>query len=680
MGRGEYQFEVRDGVLRRLSVDGRVWIAEHSASLVRCASVAGDELNWDTPVVLGVDAMPSEGGGVVGRLQVDVEEGSLVLGLTIENRTAAPIGAIEYPCLGSIDAAAGSKIAWPLMAGASLPLDALGPDECLEMGYPVYASMQWMDLFERDGCGLYLGMHDPAPHLKFLHAGRRGGRGWMSCEWFGLMVQPGERFEFPPVVIAGHENAWRGGAEIYRAWLSTVMRRRAAPRWMVDEPTTVKVMMREQDEPEPRVTFTGLPPIAERVRAAGGYTLHLVGYMERGHDTDYPSFRAGESLGGSEALAAANEGVKRAGCELAFYSNGRLMDSSWSQRADIYDFAVKLSPWIFNRLRDMWDRVMSPDDKGWDPRSAFYTQRPDWNRDGRAATEGWGHTLAVCCPGSASWREILVDQLVSLVREYRPRMMQLDQVCGCWSWACMDDRHDHDRPSLAWASYRPFMQELRRQFDEIDPQLGCWSEGVNDLLGESFDALQFEPKFTALLGGKASWMPELFTYTCPGPLMLTGGIGIDDFSLLDLMLTIRGFFFLELEPLLSSGDAAPLSLASYLAFVIDVRKRHGALYAHGDVHVVDAPDVDDRQTVIFQLGDQALLASTPRWRRESGAVTRSEVALTLPEAFAQSEIIGQDKFDGNAPDARIVGRQLSWTGLGPLIVRLGKCNSRAKTY
>lgn len=679
---GNYDLDFVGNCLTSVKHEDVAWIKDATNRLIRCGLVEGDQLCWDEDVTLAINQSADESSRLKAELNVEEHDGHLVLNLALTNQTQMPIGSVEFPCLGGIQIPKGTRMTWPLMAGAEIELEELAPDETLQMGYPVYASMQWLDMYRTDGRGLYLGMHDAAPHTKFLHAGRKGGSGWMSCEWFGVMIQPGERFVFPPVVLATHDRAWYGAADIYRQWVMPQIKRWQAPRWIADEPTTVLTVLKESRAPEPTLTFADLPHLAECARQAGAYTLHLVGYMEDGHDTDYPQFVPGECMGGSEGLSDAGRKVRDASVELAFYSNGRLMDSTWSDQEQIYAFAVKRSLWIFERILGMWDHMIRPEETTWDPRSCFVTENPSWNHDGRGATEGWwADIFAVCCPGSKPWRETLTGYLESLAKNYHPKLLQIDQVCGCWSWPCMDESHDHHRPSLAWACYRPFIRTLRERLRAINPDLAVWSEGVNDLLGESFDALQTNSHFKGLLRGHGRWEPALYQYTCPGQLMLANSMNNQSYEELNLILVSRGFFFLGHQSFLTWDENANEPFNRYLTFALNLRKKYADIYTDGQLLALDEPAPIGLHVMVHALGHQRLLIASPSVELKCMPDQSYEFDLPHYDCLSDTKLVTQDKFNDDDADAQIFDGRIRWQGRGVLcLLWISKCKSMTRCF
>lgn len=636
---------------------GRVWVRD-GGELCKWGVVRGDELDW------------SGRGGVQPEISVREESGQLVWTLRLANNTDAPVGSAVFPDLTGVALNNGDRFTWPFAAGGLVPFDALGADEVLELTYPVYASMQWMDAFGADGAGFYFAAHDPHPHFKYLMAGKQNGAGSFAIEWHGVMIMPGETFEFPPVVMAVHDRSWYGGADIYRSWIKPLLRQRRIPEWYVREPTSYCSAMKEQGKTSPIHPFSELPEMARTIRKSGGRVLHCIGYHEDGFDTNYPKYYAGESMGGDDGLRKGADGLRREGVDLSFYTNGRIMDSTWEDKAEMHRLSVKRPKWSTDRMSRMWDNMVAPDHNSWDPRGSYEPRPVEWNRDGQGVTEWWGRIFAACCPGSERWREILMERITGLARDYGARVFQMDQVCGCWGMACFDDHHDHERPSLAWAEYRPFIAGLRRRLDAINPEICLWTEGMNDLLGESYDCLQFAQGFTTLFKNKCLWTPDVFHYTLPEFMAKSGNLMPGDADGLNLTFVRKGYFFYDATPDPDWAGRCSPGFLEYHRFLMDVRREFWDVIAYGAVVAPDQPVADDRVVFIYEYGSRVLLLAVPAYGSNAEPDRSISYHVPLPNRFRNWIIREQRVFMDTGARAAVDEGCVKWYGAGPLAVEL----------
>lgn len=644
-------------------VTGQAWL-DGGTELVELGMVRGDAIDWtgDPRVVVDV------------RVEADTEaEGRLILRLAVSNRAEDPIGSVVFPRLAGLHPGTGARLTWPFCAGSLLPFDRIDEGEVLELTYPAYASMQWLDLYRPDGRGLYLGAHDPEPHFKYLMAGRQNGRAMLAFEWHGVMIRPGETLVFPPVILAFHGRFWQGGADIYRDWIADHLVRRPIPEWFAKDPTTYCTSLKAQDAPKPRRMFADLPAMARDIRKSRGRILHAIGYHENGFDTDYPQYYPGACMGGPDALRKGAEGMRAEGVELSFYTNGRIMDSTWPDPDEIHQLSVKRPKWSRDRMARMWDGMVRPDHNSWDPRGSFEPRDAAWNVDGHGVTENWGHTFAACCPGSPRWREILTERLVSLAKEFGAKVFQMDQVAGCWGLACFDETHghEHERPSLAWSRYRDFIRELRLHLSRVDPAICLWTEGINDLLGESYDCNQFSSGFSTLLKGKGRWHPELFFYTFPEFMAYSHDIRPDDLALLHLTFATKGHFFYANHDDTAWADRCSPRFLDYHHFLLEVRSRVWDVVAYGRLLLPAIPWPEEVQAFAYEYEGRVVLLATPP--SDSGATLDAPWAyeLALPDGLEHCTILWQERFRGeDDPPARLDGGVLGWRGVGALAVEL----------
>lgn len=533
-----------EGELKLVLQEGRVYIRRGEA--VYCDGGGGpfrlllrrggqqvelwpDEMSWET------SAGAVRGSSVAYRVGValrgEVAPGGVInLYLNVSNEGGWRIDNIAWPHFSRLRHPRGrAKVTWPFHVGAEVPAEELPAPPGLILTYPVYASMQWVDLHDGAG-GLYIGAHDDKPYLKWLSC-------WCEEEGIGLRFDysdlglgPGEKLELPPAALAVHDGDWHAGADIYRSFMAPRLDRGPCPDWFKRNPSHNTIVMKWHDAEKPRYRFEQLPGIFRQAREYGIGMLHVVGYMENGHDTDYPDYTPGECMGGVEGLSRAIGVIRRDGGRVSLYTNGRILDPDGPFGGHAPEWAVRVPVDHPSRraYMDMWDHLVPKAGGGWDPRSCMRGGPRPWNTDGSGVEENWGRVLAVMCPGAAGWRHLLTSRLGYLQDLLRPDGFQVDQVAGCWAWPCYAEGHDHSRPGLAWSCYRRFARDMRDAMKAADPETFTWTEGVCDLMGESFDCLQANLGFSTPLAGRGEWMPELYRYTFPEQHVFFGDLSGDD--------------------------------------------------------------------------------------------------------------------------------------------------------
>jgi hypothetical protein len=347
-----------------------------------------------------------------------------------------------------VPSAPGWAATFPYCAGWLVDLDALRAGEAVTVQYPVKAAMQWTSVCQDDG-GLYFGVHDPLPMLKELTFTRAADGNSLIWRFPHLALASGQQLALPPVVVAPHGAGWRGGAALYRQWAEQHVQPPAVTDWYAGQPAWAWVGLRGQHEPTPWHDTGYLEPISETVAAAEIPLVQLSAYTETGHDTLYPDYQPGPSLGGPTGLQAAVDAIHAAGRRISIYTNGRIVDPAGS---------------------------LTPAER------AAWVVRPEPEGPGLQETYG-SVTFDVMCPGAAGWRELFAQRLEALVRDYDVDGIYIDQVCAARAHPCYAPGHTHPHPNLAWAEYRPFLTELRRRLLSLKPELFIATEGVNDFLG-----------------------------------------------------------------------------------------------------------------------------------------------------------------------------------------------------
>jgi hypothetical protein len=429
----------------------------------------------------------------------------------------------------------------PANNGWWLPFDPLDDDESLTWNYPIFGSMQWIDFCGRSE-GLYVGCHDEVPVIKLMCAGKQNGLGHISIRFTDTRIRPGELWLLPPIVIAPHSGDWRSGARIYREWAESWMEKPEIPEWVLRKPHWAWIGMKGQYAKKPERVYADLPKESAVAAEYGIEVLQVGGWLENGHDTHYPNYVAGESLGGEEGLRTAVKQIHAVGRRIALYTNGRIVDpksellkglhnwKSWMVRGITKDHMVRVQ-----KLHANFD-VPVP-------------QGETWDSEGTLAKELYGIEFAVACPSCKEWQDLYKERIEYIARAYEVDGIYLDQVCGCWSLPCYAENHNHRRPNESWHGYVELLKELRLRLRSANPEIYLSTEGVCDILGQYFDMLQGHNDWDTQVGEKARPMPELFRYTFPWLVVCTGPVYDSRPDLLNLAhLVGSGYDFCTMPP------------------------------------------------------------------------------------------------------------------------------------
>jgi len=454
----------------------------------------------------------SDGSLAVTQVAERTPSGALQWSLRVENRRGDPVWLVAFPVLEGLSLGAGQRVTIPLNSGFSLDPRKLDDDESILLSYPVPASMQWLDVY-RAAEGLYLGVHDPVPYLKQLAVSKPNGRLAVQWRYPDVALQPGESWDVPAATIDLHRGDWRAGADRYRAWAEGWIRFPDPPRWFASLPAWSWLTGRPNRAPAPERRFSQLPSAVSLLHKQMGVpVVQLAGWMEHGHDTHYPDYVAGDSMGGPADLSRSIDDIHWGGARLALYTNGRLIDPDGSVGSlpGWQRFCVRLKPCARETARAS---------------AGTFTRRDRWDPAGDMARERYGRTLfAVACPAADPWRNLFVDRVVSILRSHPVDGFFVDQVSGAASLPCYAPDHGHLRPNMAWRGYRELLATLRDAVKRLRPHAYLSTEGVNDFFGAFFDAQQSHNDWKARVDGKADDLCELFRYTFPDSLTLIGPI------------------------------------------------------------------------------------------------------------------------------------------------------------
>jgi hypothetical protein len=448
-------------------------------------------------------------------------EWGLTLKMQIHNMGDEFINA-AWVRLGGINMPLESELALPHGAGFIVPLSGIEEGKCVKLHYPVFASMQWLDLFDENR-GVYLGVCDELPRSKIFSAGIGDGAPFMEIRFSDLQLEPQERYEFPELHFMAHKGDWRVGSAHYKDWFDRVFKKPAVPGWCFDLPAWAWALCKQQYAEKPDIVFSQLSDHLKGFAELGIPTLQISGYLEKGHDALFPDYKADPCMGGECGLRSGIQAIQSVGGRLSLYTNARVADPDSSIGACEGWKEWCVSGLSQNHLKRMNDELR------------FGVQNPalhptDWDKEGICYKEKYGQVeFAIMCPSCNQWRKLFVSKLIDLVSRYRPDGIYIDQICGAWGLSCYNQNHEHKRPCDAWCGYTDLLGELRTAVKKIVPDIYLATEGVNDILGIGIDIFQAHNwDFRFGLPKCAEPAPEIFISTLPQYLLYLGPVYKND--------------------------------------------------------------------------------------------------------------------------------------------------------
>ena len=447
--------------------------------------------NWDL-LSIEISDTKQRYRGICAEVVIDIVVSSEGLGphweVKLNNQGHLPVSTFDFVLNRPFTSFVDSHCTFPYCAGWTIPIISLKDGDEFTAQYPAKAAMQWISLYTGSQ-GIYFGVHDPLPLYKELTIGQVDQRPYVRWRFPDLLLNPGEMIILPPVYLIPHIGDWRRGASIYRAWANQHIKVPDVPTWYAKKPAWAWVGLKGQHAAKPWNTLNELPRISRIVAKGGVELIQLTAYTEDGHDTLYPDYAPGPSLGGDAGLKQAVTTIHKETRKLSIYVNGRCVDPASTLRS---------------------------------------SNRMEWavqNMPGQPYRETYGSvTFDVMCPGAEGWRSLFIQKLAYLLKEFNIDGIYIDQVSGARSLPCYAPGHDHAKPNQAWSNYLLFMNQLLMQLKEIKPDIFLATEGVNDFFGQYFDSQQAHNDWLSPLGVKGKPLDDLFQYTFPGFVLNAGCI------------------------------------------------------------------------------------------------------------------------------------------------------------
>ena len=477
----------------------------------------------------GVHALEGRIGWKVaaGLCVYEISEGCIGIRIQVVNRTKRFVHAVAAEPLTALSLAPGWHVSIPTCGGWAVGAEDFPEGFRVSLRYPVKGSLQWLEVFSA-ASGLSLGTLDRLPLIKDFVIRKSGGALRLGVSHPYLHLAPGGRRTLPPVYVRLHGGGWQGGAEWYRRWLRGVVSRRRAPHWLVENPVWSWVSAKKQYAARADTPYHELPARSELLGRLGLPLIQVAAWFEHGHDTRYPDFAAGDSLGGEDGLRRAVEAIHSAGRFAALYTNGRCVDplsEALARQPGWADWLVQAPRG--RRYRDLQGREVTGID--------IDVPQQDWDPEDVRANERYGEVVfGVMCPSVRKWRRLFSRRLAYLARELGIDGIYIDQVLGAMALPCYGRNHGHGTPNQAWAGYHKFLKLVRRRVKTARPGAYLATEGISDILSGCFDIVQSHNDWRGEAPPKAYPMPELLRFTLPGLLQACGPVYDDNEYLLRL--------------------------------------------------------------------------------------------------------------------------------------------------
>ncbi len=353
------------------------------------------------------------------------------------------------------------------------PLEKLSDETPqLYLEYPSRASMQWFEYFSASA-GLYMASYDQGLSYTRLYfcrpEGRKEAAMWIVKYPFAVSDTTWES----PVMAAGiHAGDWHWGADRYRNWLQT---------WIAAFPASKNVKEMTGDSAEILIkdekehlwnSYEDMVKVVERyLKYPNAASFLVAGWMNNGHDTQYPEYRPIEDLGGAKALTEAVDRVHALGAKVYAYVNARIAcvgTQTYKQYGKDWAVLTKTAGLGVAEIE-------------------FAELHEDWNR-GRFPEPISARWFAVMCPSVKERQDQLIGECVRVIQEYHFDGLFLDQPGSYWAELCYNPRHGHNNPATAWGpGYLELFRRVRQAVQQVRPDCVIYTEGMNDAYSQYLD-------------------------------------------------------------------------------------------------------------------------------------------------------------------------------------------------
>lgn len=374
------------------------------------------------------------------------------------------------------------KIYWPNSLGECFnDLKQFGSKK---FEYPgTHGSMAWYSVNTPE-FGIYLGGHDPQMGSKTFH---------LDCSDTGAFETKitfpvySDHFTIPDIMLKIYAGKWYKASRFYRKWYDENFKIASVPQWMRENAGLMLNIFKQQNG-SLMWRYTDIDKLCDIAESLNLNLIGLWGWGRGGHDRLYPNYMPDNLMGGREELEKAIDRAQKRGFKVICYSNGTIMDIS----TDYYVYNGRETAQLYKNGR---------------PHIEYYLKH----------TNTTPVVLARACPGSALWRETIID-LGLRVQSFGMDAFYIDQVGVRAPLMCFAEHHDHELPQEAYTKYRfRMMNDVRNKLQENKPDFPTITEGTVDALLPYVDA------FHGLGAGQRitpNGFPELFRYTFPESIII----------------------------------------------------------------------------------------------------------------------------------------------------------------
>lgn len=576
--------------------------------------------------------------GVEAVATLRLEGDSLLAHLRVTNTGSLPVEEVMFPWVRGIAAMPGASLVWPhfhFRRIGELFERGLGGDhhswnegaQKFTGRYPQYLTSAWCDIGD-DAHGIALeGRHTDFSIMDFfLHKVVEKTfdpvrRTLDMATVHPRRVEPGKRYETPPVRVIIHRGDWHVVAEAHREWLETWIKKPDRPAKFAEAIGWHFYFMKHQDGHIVH-TYADLPAMAKAALEAGCPYLLLFGWQTGGHDNNYMyRYVPNEEWGGKDTLRKAVQACREMGVEIMPFYNGTLANVEMPEHREFgYRWEAK-------------------------SRAGYPYYAGDWARNNFDAPSRnrsmLHHEICLC----DDYRPYFLETMKRIVQEYGFGNTQLDQIAEKM-FLCYQEDHNHPHPDRAFVDgLAALLPGVRRLIREVNPDGVMISECLNDFTGQWCDS---------------SWdWRAIFDF--PEPILLTipwvfGSCEVDALEYGDVN---RAFAYkLHLDMKIDGGDSPITKYPKFAAFVkrrAELRRRVAEHYVYADFRDQEGVDSLAGEGVLAKVfhnrearkvgivvaettGKHAEVSLRTRWKPADGTILADSTTGEREELPARGEL------------------------------------------
>ncbi|HIS77276.1 MAG TPA: hypothetical protein IAB51_10810 [Candidatus Merdivicinus excrementipullorum] len=481
------------GIQLRVPAPGHRWnLAESGRQKLASFAAVPEEgtaaLRWE-----GLDFDQTGPLPIDVEMRVDLTPGGASFTVTVDNRSQYMVEEVWAPNLGGFREPAGEQPVTALgmhfqggftkvRLGDGFPLnDYWGIDfPTVIKTFPSPDVTSPFMLLQKEGGGLYWGVHDPQPEIaSFVYSFRPGyldskrhrlppgdelsGNPAGFCVSLVRVpcIQPGQRRTLAPVELKPYKGDWRRGIKAYREWEKTWYRPVPAPKWTEETDCWMTLQM-NSSEGRCKYSYRDLPAIMKEAKQYGVQALQLIGWATGGQDGNEPFQDTDPLLGTREELMDAIRQIEEMGIRVLLMCKFKWADQSAPE------FADKMAA---HTLKDMRGHPV--------PFGGYAYDTLFQRFGGGSIHNGYG-----LCHSSADYRRAALEEFRKIL-ELKPSGILYDELANPML-CCFDTSHGHAYGESIHKGSLLLAKEFYSLARETAGEFAFAGEGPSDVLSQYY--------------------------------------------------------------------------------------------------------------------------------------------------------------------------------------------------